>query len=223
MVALTPGPELIDEPCGDRGLLDRVGLGQQLAGLQGVATTSHGRESQIRELRVEPEPRSPRRPRPVAREFGSGGLPDLHIAHGRQDVQRRPPEDREPVPDQLGSGDSGQDPLHHRPVCPGRVQDLQVEQLGAADVSQVEACAAAPVEASVERRQGDHEADVDRSVHDGNQVEITHAEDVVAVATEPATSSSLTQPSSCSFSPSSSTAGGTWGTEDTVEGSLRSV
>ena len=63
---------------------------------------------------------------------------------GRKDVMGRPAEDREPVPDQLGSGDSGQDPLHQRPVGPGRMQDLPVDQQGAVDedAPQVKVCAA---------------------------------------------------------------------------------
>ena len=73
--------------------------------------------------------------------------------------------------DQLGSGDSGQDPVHHRPVCPSRVRHLQVEELGSTDVdaSQIQTSAMCLVEANVERRQGDHAAGVDRSTHDSDE------------------------------------------------------
>ena len=67
------------------------------------------------------------------------------------------------------------------------MQDLPVDQEDAVDVDtpQVKASAAFLVEAYVEPRQGGHAPGVDLAVHDGDEFQVAHTQDVVACRQRP--------------------------------------
>jgi hypothetical protein len=84
------------------GLLYRLGFGQELAGLQGVAAAGHRGQAQIGDDRVQPPQGPTGGVGPVSAQLRAGGAADVIVGHPRQHSGWRAAQDGEAVPDELG-------------------------------------------------------------------------------------------------------------------------
>ena len=161
--------------------LYRLSLGQQLAGLEGVAAPGHRRQPEVSDHRVQPPQRPARGLRPVAAQLRVRGAPDVIVGHIWQHGGGRPTQYGESLPDELGPCHPGKAALDKRAVSPHRVQRPGVGQPARIDVHtpHVESLSGATVQLAVQAGQDLLPCPADRAAGQGHQVDITDTRDVI--------------------------------------------
>src|SRR4051794_34017923 len=76
LLTAAPGAQLLDQPGGSVGLFDGLALGEQRTLAQRVTATSHRSKTEVGDDGIQPQPRPPSSPRPVARQLGTGRIAD---------------------------------------------------------------------------------------------------------------------------------------------------